>query len=105
VQVVYGNDDTTDGQLKQQIKLLSGYSLKALWFAMPMFYVSLTHHYSTSTAFSVEDTLFLAGIITDAALILLLPKWGNALVCISWLLLEFFFFFFLTERGRTPLFH
>ena len=88
MQVVYGNDDTTDGQLKQQIKLLSSYSLKALWFAMPMFYASLTHHYSTSTTFSVEDTLFLVAIIVDAALILLLSKWGNALVCISWLLLE-----------------
>ena len=88
MQVVYGNDDTTDGQLKQQIKLLSSYSLKALWFTMPMFYASLTHHYSTSTTFSVEDTLFLVAIIVDAALILLLSKWGNALVCISWLLLE-----------------
>jgi len=88
MQVVYGNDDTTDGQLKQQIKLLSSYSLKALWFAMAMFYASLTHHYSTSTTFSVEDTLFLVAIIVDAALILLLPKWGNALVYISWLLLE-----------------
>ena len=88
MQVVYGNDDTTDGQLKQQIKLLSSYSLKALWFAMPMFYASLTHHYSTSTTFSVEDTLFLVAIIVDAALILLLSKWGKALVCISWLLLE-----------------
>ena len=88
MQVVYGNDDTTDGQLKQQIKLLSSYSLKALWFAMPMFYASLAHHYSTSTTFSVEDTLFLVAIIVDAALILLLSKWGNALVCISWLLLE-----------------
>jgi len=85
---VYDNDDTTDGQLKQQIKLLSSYSLKALWFTMPMFYASLTHHYSTSTTFSVEDTLFLVAIIVDAALILLLPKWGNALVYISWLLLE-----------------
>ncbi|XP_066338936.1 uncharacterized protein [Miscanthus floridulus] len=55
---------------------------------MPMFYASLTHHYSTSTTFSVEDTLFLVAIIVDAALILLLSKWGNALVCISWLLLE-----------------
>ncbi|CAD6258749.1 unnamed protein product [Miscanthus lutarioriparius] len=88
IMVVYGNDDTTDGQLKQQIKLLSSYSLKALWFAMPMFYASLTHHYSTSTTFNVEDTLFLVAIIVDAALILLLSKWGNALVCISWLLLE-----------------
>lgn len=88
MQAVYGSDDTTADQLKQQIKLLSSYSLKALWFAMPMFYTSLTHHYSTSTAFGVEDTLFLVAIITDAALILLLPKWGNALVCISWLLLE-----------------
>jgi len=85
---VHGNDDTTDGQLKQQIKLLSSYSLKALWFAMAMFYASLAHHYSTSTTFSVEDTLFLVAIIVDAALILLLSKWGNALVCISWLLLE-----------------
>jgi len=88
MQVVYGNDDTTDGQLKQQIKLLSSYSLKALWFAMAMFYASLTHHYSTSTRFNVEDTLFLVAIIVDAALILLLSKWGKALVCISWLLLE-----------------
>jgi len=88
MQVVYGNDDTTDGQLKQQIKLLSSYSLKALWFAMTMFYASLTYHYSTSTTFSVIDTLFLVAIIVDAALILLLPKWGNALVYISWLLLE-----------------
>lgn len=88
MQVVYGNDDTTADQLKQQIKFLSSYSLKALWFAMPMFYVSLNHHYSTSTAFSTGDTLFLVAIITDAALILLLPKWGYALVCISWLLLE-----------------
>ena len=85
---MYDNDDTTDGQLKQQIKLLSNYSLKALWFAMSMFYASLAHHYSTSTTFSVEDTLFLVAIIVDAALILLLSKWGNALVCISWLLLE-----------------
>ncbi|CAD6258758.1 unnamed protein product [Miscanthus lutarioriparius] len=87
-QVMYGNDDTTYGLLKQQIKLLSSYSLKALWFAMTMFYASLTHHYSTSTTFSVEDTLFLVAIIVDAALILLLSKWGNALVCISWFLLE-----------------
>jgi hypothetical protein len=88
MQVVYGNDDTTADQLKQHIKFLSSYSLKALWFAMPMFYASLTHHYSTSTGLSVRDTLFLVAFITDAALILLLPKWGNALVCISWLLLE-----------------
>jgi hypothetical protein len=88
MQVVYGNDDTTADQLKQHIKFLSSYSLKALWFAMPMFYASLTHHYSTSAGLSVRDTLFLVAFITDAALILLLPKWGNALVCISWLLLE-----------------
>jgi len=55
---------------------------------MAMFYAFLTHHYSTSTTFCVEDTLFLVVIIVDAALILLLSKWGNALVGISWLLLE-----------------
>ncbi|CAD6258752.1 unnamed protein product [Miscanthus lutarioriparius] len=47
---------------------------------MAMFYASLAHHYSTSTTLSVEDTLFLVAIIVDAALILLLSKWGNALV-------------------------
>jgi len=54
--VVYGNDDTTDGQLKQQIKLLSSYSLKALWFAMPMFYASLAHHYSTPAAHDLQSS-------------------------------------------------
>jgi hypothetical protein len=92
MQVVYGNNDTTAGQLKEQKKSWSNYALKVLFFAITMFSASVYQNQSTTATFTLGYRLFLVAIfvsvIMDAALIILLPSWGNVLVFVSWLLLE-----------------
>ncbi|CAL4991410.1 unnamed protein product [Urochloa decumbens] len=88
--VVYG-DQTTGRQLTGKGKeRLSAYSQKALLLSISMLASYLTN--STSTSYTTRDILFIIAfmlfIIIDATLLVMLPNYGNALVYISWFLLE-----------------
>ncbi|KAL6843094.1 hypothetical protein ACP4OV_026807 [Aristida adscensionis] len=88
-QVVFHGTDTPANQLEQQQRRWSKYSLKVLVFAITMF---ATYHVS-ATSLSTWGIAFKTAIgfffIAEAALsILMPPKWGDALVCLSWFLLE-----------------
>jgi hypothetical protein len=91
MQVIYGNDiDTIASQLEQRKKNWPNYTLKALLFACAMLF-SAYMNLSSSTSVAIK-ILFVVDIVVffiiDGILYINLPRWGNALVCISCLLLQ-----------------
>ncbi|CAL5007727.1 unnamed protein product [Urochloa decumbens] len=86
-QVFHG---TPEDQLKQQHKRCSKYSQKALLFAITTFVAYLGSSSSSSTgniAFKIAMAAFLVAIPIDLISATRTPKWGCALVYLSWFLL------------------
>ncbi|TVT99846.1 hypothetical protein EJB05_54755, partial [Eragrostis curvula] len=101
LQVVCGTGIRTD-QLEQQQKRWTNYSLKVFMFAVTIF---LAYLVSGSTSTSVGDMSFLVAIgaffIADAALSLTIPpKWGSALVYLSWFLLVLLSYLLLVSFNK-----
>ena len=91
MQVIYGNGiDTAAVQLEQRKKSWPNYTLKALLFACAMLfsaYINLSS--STSVAIKILFVLdIVVFFIIHGVLYINMPNWGNALVCISCLLLQ-----------------
>ena len=91
MQVIYGNGiDTAAVQLEQRKKSWPNYTLKALLFACAMLF-SAYMNLSSSTSITIK-ILFVLDIVVffiiDGVLYINMPNWGNALVCISCLLLQ-----------------
>ena len=91
MQVIYGNGiDTAAVQLEQRKKSWPNYTLKALLFACAMLF-SAYMNLSSSTSVAIK-ILFVLDIVVffiiHGVLYINMPNWGNALVCISCLLLQ-----------------
>ncbi|RLN04619.1 uncharacterized protein C2845_PM13G04750 [Panicum miliaceum] len=87
LQVVQGNP-----QDKQQRRRCSKYSQKALLFAITTFVAYLGSSSASSsstgnTAFKIAMEAFFAAILIDLVSATRMPKWGCALVYLSWFLL------------------